>query len=46
METLQYVFALGQAETDDVICNTLGCGLGVLADWIGRVQNYENKVIE
>lgn len=31
---------------DDVICNTLECGLGVLANWIGRVQNYENKVIE
>ena len=32
VELLQYCFALGQAEMDDVICNTLGCALGVTAD--------------
>ena len=36
VELVQYCFALGQAETDDVICNTLGCGLGVLADWFEK----------
>ena len=32
IETIQYYFGLGRAETDDVICNTFGCTLGVLAD--------------
>lgn len=32
VESLQYYFGLGRAETDDVICNTLGCGFGMLAD--------------
>ena len=27
-ETLQYIFALGLCETDDVIHNTLGCIIG------------------
>ena len=31
IESLQYYFGIGRAETDDVICNTLGCALGVLA---------------
>ena len=28
VESIQYVLALGRAETDDVICNTLECALG------------------
>ena len=41
VELVQYCFALGQAETDDVICNTLGCGLGVLADWVSKIKMYK-----
>ena len=32
IEIIQYYFGLGRAETDDVICNTFGCILGVSAD--------------
>ena len=39
VEAAQYCFALGQAETDDVICNTVGCGLGILADLIGKIAD-------
>ena len=39
VEFLQYCFALGQAETDDVICNTLGCALGVTADIMAEMAN-------
>lgn len=35
IESLQYCFGLGRTEIDDVICNTLGGGLGVLADIVG-----------
>ena len=31
VEILQYVFHLGRAETDDVICNTLGAAIGTFA---------------
>lgn len=31
IEFAQYYFSLGRAETDDVICNTLGCAIGTLA---------------
>lgn len=31
IEFLQYYFCLGRAETDDVICNTLGCAIGTIA---------------
>lgn len=31
IEFLQYHFHLGRAETDDVICNTLGCAIGTLS---------------
>lgn len=37
IESLQYYFGIGRAETDDVICNTLGCALGVLADMLTNV---------
>lgn len=36
IEALQYCLGMGLAETDDVICNTVGCGLVILADVIGR----------
>lgn len=36
VESIRYVFALGRAETDDVICNTLGCALGVLAEVVAE----------
>lgn len=44
VELVQYCFALGQAETDDVICNTLGCGLGVLADCIYEGAKKNKKI--
>ena len=31
IEAAQYAFGLGRAETDDVLCNTLGALLGALA---------------
>lgn len=31
IEFLQYCFHLGCAETDDVLCNTLGCAIGTIA---------------
>ena len=39
IEIIQYCFSLGRAETDDVICNTLGCALGVMANVIGNWQH-------
>ena len=36
VEVLQYCWALGLAETDDVICNSLGCALGIMANVLGR----------
>lgn len=36
VEVLQYYLAIGLAETDDIICNLLGCGLGILANVLGR----------
>ncbi len=44
VESLQYLFAIGRAETDDVICNTCGCALGVLADVIADlVKRRKNR---
>ena len=34
IELTQYVFCLGKCELDDVLNNTLGCGLGILL-WMG-----------
>ena len=31
VEFLQYYYHLGRAETDDVICNTIGCFIGTLS---------------
>ena len=36
IEYLQYYFQLGRAETDDVICNTLGCFIGTISDMLSR----------
>ena len=40
VEYIQYRFSLGMAETDDVICNTLGALVGslsvILADFLGK----------
>lgn len=39
VEYLQYYFHLGRAETDDVICNTLGCAIGTLSYLKGLMSN-------
>ena len=43
VEFLQYAFLLGFAETDDVLCNTvgvfMGCGTWCLAHWFCRLKN-------
>ena len=45
IESFQYYFCLGRAETDDVICNTLGCVLGVMANVISyRKRKQFTKV--
>lgn len=40
VEYIQYRFSLGMAETDDVICNTIGAFVGslsvILADFLGK----------
>lgn len=36
IEFLQYYFCLGRAETDDVLCNTLGCAIGTLSYRLNR----------
>jgi glycopeptide antibiotics resistance protein len=38
IELAQYHFHLGRAETDDVICNTLGCVIGTLSYVISKKQ--------
>ena len=43
IEYLQYRYALGRCEVDDVIMNTLGALLGCLAHWLFR--NWESYVI-
>ena len=43
IESMQYCFALGYAEMDDVICNTLGCMLGVTADIISTIWYRKSK---
>ena len=40
IEFLQYYFCLGRAETDDVICNTLGCIIGTLSF---KLENFISK---
>ena len=36
IEFLQYYYHLGRAETDDVLCNTLGCAIGTLSYTLER----------
>lgn len=36
IEYLQYHFHLGRAETDDVICNTLGCFIGTISYMLSK----------
>lgn len=43
IESMQYCFALGYAEMDDVICNTLGCMLGVTADITSTMWHRKSK---
>ena len=44
IESLQYFLGIGRAEIDDVICNTLGCSLGVLADMVAFfMMNYRQN---
>ena len=43
IEYLQYRYALGRCEVDDVIMNTLGALIGCLAHWLFR--NWERRVM-
>lgn len=43
VESLQYCQGVGRAEIDDVISNTLGGGLGVLADVVGFWLNGRRR---
>ena len=43
IESLQYCLGVGRAEIDDVICNTSGGGLGVLADVVGFWLNGRRR---
>lgn len=42
IEYLQYYFCLGRAETDDVICNTLGCMIGIMSYNLQNIKNFVN----
>lgn len=44
IEVMQYYWAIGLAETDDVVCNTLGCALGVMADVIADQWSKKSKL--
>lgn len=43
IEYLQYRYALGRCEVDDIIMNTLGALIGCLAYWLFR--NWERRVL-
>lgn len=43
IEFLQYYFCLGRAETDDVICNTLGCAIGTIAFRLNRTSKRNSN---
>ena len=44
IESVQYYFCIGRAEMDDVICNTLGGLLGIIANDIGyRLSRKQHK---
>ena len=47
IEYIQYRFALGVAETDDVICNTLGTFIGSTSLLIAHgIEKYNEKTIK
>lgn len=47
IEYIQYRFALGVAETDDVICNTLGAFIGSTSLLIAHgIEKYKEKTIK
>lgn len=46
VEFLQYYFRLGQAETDDVICNTLGAAIGTLGYLTRKHYDKHNNILE
>ena len=43
VESIQYGFALGRTEIDDVICNTLGCALGTVAYLFYKHKIFKEK---
>ena len=43
IEYMQYLYALGRCEVDDVIMNTLGALIGCLSHWLFR--NWERRVM-
>lgn len=45
VEVLQYIFCLGYAEIDDVICNTVGAmiGFGIIKLGIGIITKFGEK---
>lgn len=46
IEYIQYRFALGVAETDDVICNTIGAFIGSTSLLIAHgIEKYKEKTI-
>ncbi|MBO9192443.1 MAG: VanZ family protein, partial [Escherichia coli] len=47
IEYIQYRFALGVAETDDVICNTIGAFIGSTSLLIAHgIEKYNEKTIK
>ena len=46
IEYLQYHFHLGRAETDDVICNTLGCFIGTISYMLSKKMVRKNLKID
>lgn len=42
IEALQYYFCLGRAETDDVLCNTLGCAVGTISYLLESAAKKKN----
>ncbi len=47
VEYIQYRFALGVAETDDVICNTIGAFIGSTSLLIAHgIEKYKEKTIK
>lgn len=46
IECLQYYFKLGRAETDDVICNTLGYTIGTIPYWLSNIPSKRGNLDE